>query len=60
VASGQLMFSAAGTEPIKVEPTAVGQRLLKHAGRIKLTGRGTFKPTGMTPITATRTFVLRR
>jgi hypothetical protein len=60
VAFGQLMFSAAGTDPIKVKPTAVGRRLLKHADRIKLTARGTFKPTGMTPITATRTFVLMR
>jgi hypothetical protein len=60
VASGQLTFSAAGTAPIKVKPTAVGRRLLKHAGRIKLTAKGTFTPTGMTPIIATRTFVLRR
>jgi hypothetical protein len=60
VASGQLTFSAAGTGPIKVKPTAVGRRLLKHADRIKLTARGTFTPTGMTPITATRTFALRR
>jgi hypothetical protein len=60
VASGQLTFSAAGTAPIKVKPTAVGRRLLKHAGRIKLTAKGTFTPTGKTPITATRTFVLRR
>jgi hypothetical protein len=60
VASGQLMFSAAGTGPIKVKPTALGRRVLKHVARIKLTARGTFTPTGMAPVTATRTFVLRR
>ena len=42
------------------KPTAVGRRLLKHASRIKLTAKGTFTPTGMTPISATRTFVLKR
>jgi hypothetical protein len=60
VASGQLMFSAAGTEAIKLRPTALGRRLLRHAGRIKLTAKGTFTPTGVAPVTATRTFVLRR
>jgi hypothetical protein len=60
VASGRLKFSAAGAAPITVKPTAEGRRLLRHVGRLKLTARGTFTPTGRQPVTATRTFVLKR
>jgi hypothetical protein len=60
VASGRLTFSATGTAAINVKPTAQGRRLLKHVSRVKLTAKGTFTPTGATPITAARAFVLKK
>jgi hypothetical protein len=60
VASGQRSFSAAGTTKIKIKLTAAGKRLLKHAKQLKLTAKGTFTPTGKTPITTTKVFVLKR
>jgi hypothetical protein len=60
VASGRLTFSAAGTAAINVRPTTEGRRLLKRVGRIKLTAKGTFTPTGAAPISAARTFVLKK
>jgi hypothetical protein len=60
VASGKLTFSAAGTAKVKLKLTAAGKSLLKHAKKLKLTAKGTFTPTGKTPITASKTFVLKR
>jgi hypothetical protein len=60
VASGRLTFLATGTTAINVKPTTEGRRLLKHAGRFKLTAKGTFTPIGATPISAKRTFVLKK
>jgi hypothetical protein len=60
VASGKLTFSAAGTATVKLKLTAAGKVLLRHAKRLKLTAEGTFTPTGKTPITAFKTFVLKR
>ncbi len=60
VGAGQRTFSAAGTAMIKIKLTAAGKSLLKHATQLNLTAKGTFTPPGMTAITATRTFVLKR
>ena len=60
VASGQQSFSTAGTATIKIKLTATGKRRLKHAKRLKLTAEGTFTPTGETPVSATKAFVLER
>ena len=60
IAAGQRTFSAAGIATVKIKLTAAGKRLLKHAKEFKLTAKGTFTPTGMTPVTTTRTFVLKR
>jgi hypothetical protein len=60
VAAGRLTFSAAGTATLNVKLTSTGKRLLKHANHLKLTAKGTFAPPGMTPIVATKTFVLKR
>jgi subtilisin-like proprotein convertase family protein len=59
IASGGRTFAAAGTATIKIKLTAAGKNVLKHAKRIKLTTLSTFTPRGQTPITATRTFVLK-
>jgi hypothetical protein len=60
VAAGHLTFSVAGTETLKVKLTSAGRRLLKHAKQLKLTAKGTFTPTGNTPVTTTRIFILKR
>jgi hypothetical protein len=59
VAAGQRTFSAAGTAKITIKLTAAGKRLLKHAKQLKLTGKGTFTPTGKPHITTTKVFVLK-
>jgi len=60
VASGQQSFSAAGTATIKIKLTATGKRRLKHSKQLKLTAKGTFTPTGETPVSAVKAFVLER
>ncbi len=60
VAAGHLTFSVAGTATLKVKLTSAGKRLLKHAKQLKLTAKGTFTPTGNTPVTTTRIFILKR
>lgn len=60
VGVGRLRFSAAGTAKIRIRLTVAGRRLLRHARQLRLTAKGTFTPTGKTPITAKRTFVLKR
>jgi hypothetical protein len=60
VGAGHQTFSAPGTATIKIKLTAAGKSLLKHAKQLKLTAKGTFTPTGKAPITATRSFVLKR
>jgi predicted ArsR family transcriptional regulator len=59
VAAGQRTFLAAGTAKIKIKLTSAGKRLLNHARKLKLTSKGTFTPTGKTPVTATKVFVLK-
>ena len=60
IASGKLTFTAAGMAKMKLALTAAGKHILKNAKRVKVTAKGTFTPTGMTPINATRSFVLKR
>lgn len=60
VATGQRSFPAAGTGTIRIELTAAGRKLLKHAKLLRLTAKGMFTPSGMTPITTKRTFVVNR
>jgi hypothetical protein len=59
VAAGHGTFSAAGSATLQIKLTAVGKRLLKHAMKLKLTAKGTFRPTGKAPITTTKVFVLK-
>jgi subtilase family serine protease len=60
IASGRMSFSAAGTATIKLRLSPTGKALLKHAKQLKLTAKGTFTPTGNTPVSATKSFVLKR
>ncbi len=59
VGAGQRTFPAAGTATLKIKLTVVGKSLLKHAKTLKLTAKGTFKPTGETQVSATKVFVLK-
>jgi hypothetical protein len=61
VAIGEGQFSQRRTaKKIKIQLTANGKRLLKHAHRLKLTAQGTFTPTGRHAIVASKTFTLTR
>jgi hypothetical protein len=60
VAAGQRAFSEAGTGKITVKLTSAGKMLLKRAKQLKLTAKGTFTPTGTTPVTVLKSFVLKR
>ena len=60
VASGKLIFRAAGTARMRIKLTVAGKRLLKHAKQLKLTAEGIFTPIGSPPVSASGTFVLRQ
>ena len=60
IASGRHRFAGAGTAVIKMEFTAAGRRQLRHAKRLRLRAKGTFKPVPSAPVTAARRFSVRR
>ncbi len=59
-ASGRLTFSAPATKKLTIRLTGKGVSLLKHRKSVKLTAKGSFTPTGKSPITAKREFTLKR
>jgi hypothetical protein len=61
VAIGKAQISDSRTaKKIKIQLTAKGKQLLKHAHPLKLTAQGTFTATGQHPIVVSRPFKLRR
>jgi hypothetical protein len=60
VASGRGVFTQPGSAKLNVRLTSRGMRLLKHASRLKLTGKATFTPTGGSSVSATKMFLLTR
>jgi hypothetical protein len=60
IASGRRRFAAAGRATLTVRLAAAGRRQLRRARHLKLTAKGTFTPAPGAPVTATRTFTLRR
>jgi hypothetical protein len=56
VGTGTARFATAGTAKITIKLTRRGERLLKHAKRIKITARGSFTRARAT--LATSTFIL--
>ena len=60
VAVGRATFGSAGTKKFTVKLTVAGKRLLKHAGRLKLSTKGTFSPTGQAQIVARATVTITR
>jgi hypothetical protein len=59
VARGAASFPAAGTRTLKLTLTPAGKNLLKHAKRLKLTGKGSFTTNSGTPVFAKTAFTLR-
>jgi hypothetical protein len=58
LAAGSAAATKAGKVTVTVRFTAKGRSLLKHGGRLKLTAKGTFTPSGGSAVSATRTFTL--
>jgi hypothetical protein len=57
VASGKTTFAGAGGGKITVKLTPAGKRLLKHSKSLKLVAKGTFTPTGQSPVIIVKSFV---
>jgi len=55
-AAGKLSFRSAGTKTAVLTLTKAGRRLLRRRKRVALVAKGTFTPTGKSPITATKGF----
>jgi hypothetical protein len=60
VASGRRSFAKAGAAKMTIKLTSKGRRLLKHAKRLKLSGKGAFSVAGGSKVSARRTFTLKR
>jgi subtilase family serine protease len=60
VATGLVKFSAAGTKTLKLKLTAASKALLKRSRQVKLTAKGTFTPSGASPVSATKPITLKR
>jgi hypothetical protein len=60
VASGQVTFSGAGAERVRVRLTAAGRKLLKDDKQVKVEARGVFVATAGMAVTASRSVVVQR
>jgi hypothetical protein len=60
VASGQTIFTAAGSQKLTLKLTTTGKALLKHVRSLRLTAKGMFTPKGASAITEQVGFVVRR
>jgi hypothetical protein len=60
VASGRKSFAKAGGAKMTIKLTSKGRKLLKHAKRLKLTGKGAFSVSGGGKVSARKTFTLKR
>lgn len=60
VAIGRARFSKPERVRITIRLTSAGRRMLKHARSVRLTAKGIYTPKGGSPVTATRSFKLRR
>jgi hypothetical protein len=59
IAKGSHKFSAAGKGKLAIRLTTKGRSVFKHARRLKLTAKGSFKPTGAAAIARQKTFTLK-
>jgi glycine rich protein len=58
IAKGSRKFSAAGKGQLTIRLTSKGRTVFKHAKRLKLTAKGTFKPAHAAAIARHKTFTL--
>jgi Glycine rich protein len=58
IATGSHKFSAAGKGKLTIRLTGKGRTVFKHAKRLKLTAKGTFKPSGAAAIARQKAFTL--
>jgi hypothetical protein len=59
IAKGSHRFSAAGKGKLAIRLTTKGRGVFKHARRLKLTAKGSFRPTGAAAIARQKTFTLK-
>ena len=59
IAKGSHKFSAAGKARLAIRLTTKGRGVFKHARRLKLMAKGSFKPTGAAVIARQKTFTLK-
>jgi len=60
VAHGHVALSAAGVAKFAIQLTSKGRAMLKHASHFKLTALGSITGVGVGPLSASRSFVLKR
>ncbi len=61
VAAGKAIVSASSAATVKIGLTPAGRKLLKSLGKLKLTAKCSFTPSGKTtPIVSYQTFTLKR
>jgi hypothetical protein len=60
VASATIVFHSGAKQPVRVNLTPKGRKLLQHAKRVKITIKATFTPTGGATTTSTKTVTLKR
>jgi hypothetical protein len=59
VASASVVFHAAGKATVKLKLTGKGRKLLKAGHRVKITTKATFRPTGSSATTSSKTTTLK-
>jgi PKD repeat protein len=60
IATGTRRFTSGGAATVEIKLTAKGVKLLKHAKSLKVTATSSFTAQGAAPVTATKTFTLKR
>ena len=60
IATGTRRFTSAGATTITIKLTAKGVKLLKHVKSLKVSATSMFTARGVAPITASKTFTLKR
>ncbi len=60
IAKGRVTFSGAGSAKLKIKLTGTGKRMLKHAKRMKLTGKSAFTPNGGAAVVSMKKFTLKK
>jgi hypothetical protein len=60
VAHGDVTLSAVGVAKLAIQLTGKGRAMLKHASHLKLTALGSITGVGVGPLSASKSFVLKR